>query len=91
MHHFRYRFAAECLTPLIRQAFGLRAPTYNLVVELDRKIRKICSEGGVGVTNGQPVGFGRVDEATAMEIYVKQVHRDSGEWAILRKCSQKSR
>lgn len=84
MHDFRYRFAAECLTPLIRQAFGLRAPPYNLVVELDRKIRKLCSEHGVGLTNGQPVPFGSLEETTAMENYVKVVHRESGEFLTCR-------
>ncbi|GJJ08533.1 hypothetical protein Clacol_002751 [Clathrus columnatus] len=77
LHNFRYRFAAECLTPLIRQAFGLKAPPYNLVVELDRKIRKLCSEFEVGVMNGQPVAFNSLDESAAMENYVKIVYRES--------------
>ncbi|KAF8515351.1 hypothetical protein BU17DRAFT_93629 [Hysterangium stoloniferum] len=76
-HHFRYRFAAECLTPLTKQAFGLKMPAYASIIELDRKIRKICSDFGVGVLGNQTISYGGMDESTSMQHYVKLVFRES--------------
>lgn len=76
VHAFRYRLAAECLTPLSKQAFGLKVPMYTSVVELDRKIRKICDDFGIGAS-GQKTTFSGLDESEAMQNYIKLVYRES--------------
>ena len=78
VHAFRYRLAAECLAPLNKQAFGLKIPIYTSVVELDRKIRKLCGDFGIGVP-GQKTTFSGLDEMEAMQNYMKLVYRESSE------------
>ncbi|KAF8588860.1 hypothetical protein K439DRAFT_1384027 [Ramaria rubella] len=75
-HTFRYRFAAEGLMPLSKQAFALKMPTYTSVVELDRKIRKLSSDYGVGGP-GQNINFSGMDESGAMRNYTMLVFRES--------------
>ncbi|KAF8531604.1 hypothetical protein JB92DRAFT_3104768 [Gautieria morchelliformis] len=75
IHTFRYRLAAECLAPLSKQAFALKMPVYTSVIELDRKIRKLCDSFGIGVS-GQNT-FNGLSESEAMQNYMKLVYRES--------------
>jgi hypothetical protein len=79
VHTFRYRLAVECLAPLSKQAFGLKMPVYTSVIELDRKIRKLCDDFGIGVS-GQNT-FSGLGESEAMQNYMKLVYRESSEWS----------
>jgi hypothetical protein len=54
-------------------------PAYAAVVELDRKIRKVCADCGVGLP-GQSTTFSGLDESDAMRNYMKLVYRESSEW-----------
>lgn len=54
-------------------------PAYAAVVELDRKIRKVCGDYGIGQL-GQGAPFSDVDESDAMRNYIKLVYRESSEW-----------
>ena len=76
VHAFRYRLAAECLAPLNKQSFGLKIPTYAAVIELDRKIRKLCGDLGIGAPE-QGTTFNGLDESEAMQSYTKLVYRES--------------
>lgn len=76
MHAFRYRLAAECFTPLSKQVFGVKIPAYSTVVELDRKIRAVCADFGVGLP-GQSAPLVSVGESEAILNYMKRVLRES--------------
>ena len=76
MNIFRYTLASECLVPLAKLAFGLKIPNYTSVVDLDRKIRKVCTDFGVGVP-GQTVNYGGMNETDAMEHYSMVVLKES--------------
>ncbi|KIJ51223.1 hypothetical protein M422DRAFT_26649 [Sphaerobolus stellatus SS14] len=76
MNIFRYTLASECLAPLAKLAFGLKIPAYTSVVELDRKIRKVCTDFGVGIP-GQSVNYGKMNETEAMEHYGMVVLKES--------------
>lgn len=52
---------------------------YTAVIELDRKIRKLCGDLGIG-TPGQSITFNGLDEKEAMQNYMKLVYRESSEY-----------
>ncbi|KAI0091791.1 fungal-specific transcription factor domain-containing protein [Irpex rosettiformis] len=38
-HWWKHRFLSECMNTVYDQSFGAKVPTYNLVLQLDRKLR----------------------------------------------------
>lgn len=39
VHWWKHRYVSECMHSVYDQAFGAKMPTYNLVLQLDRKLR----------------------------------------------------
>ena len=39
VHWWKHRFLSECMNTVYDQSFGAKVPTYNLVLQLDRKLR----------------------------------------------------
>ena len=38
VHWWKHRFTSECMNTVYDQAFGAKTPTYNTVLQLDRKL-----------------------------------------------------
>ena len=50
-------------------------PTYSSIIEMDRKVRQVCSDFGIGVP-GQAVNYGAMNETEAMQQYAMIVLKE---------------
>lgn len=71
-----FKASAECLIPLTRLLIGAKAPSYESILTMDRKIRDIVPPAKDSQTQGDRT-------AISMRTFVRSHYQDLSKWKII--------